>query len=308
MIEAVVWSAPRSLMPSSQMTCVSPERPSTSRAAAADYTPPRRPDGTRAYAFDSSKVHTFDLTQPQVGGRFPEVGTGTTAAPGSRPPVASGAKSTAEALLSFGGQFARGHLLVDGSQRAQVRDERVEIRLSHSREVRDVARHRIRHRLSVLETRAFAERVLQLRIAILADAEIGVRREIGGPDLADAFRTERFVRSSHERIVVFTLGAPAAKRVTFLAVAQVHEVLAVRDAVFRVGGRDVLCRLVVQEAEPQGPFGHGRDLAIEWRPHLTNLGDRAQPGDDGADVGVGHVAVTGERHHREEHIPLVVHA
>src|SRR5438132_7309517 len=91
---------------------------------AADYTLPRRPDGTRAYAFDSSKVHTFDLTQPQVGGRFPEVGTGTTAAPGSGPPVASGAKSTAEALLSFGGQFARGHLLVDGSQRAQVRDER----------------------------------------------------------------------------------------------------------------------------------------------------------------------------------------
>ena len=33
-----------------------------------------------------------------------------------------------------------------------------------------------------------------------------------------------------------------------------------------------------------------------------------QPGDDGEDVGVGHVAVTGERHHREEQIPLVVHA
>ena len=43
------------------------------------------PDGTRAYALDSSQVHAFDLTQPQVGGLFPEVGTGTAAAPGSVP-------------------------------------------------------------------------------------------------------------------------------------------------------------------------------------------------------------------------------
>jgi len=49
-----------------------------------------KPDGTRAYTFDSGigKVHTFDLTQPlNSGGLFPEVGTGTPAAPGNGPPV-----------------------------------------------------------------------------------------------------------------------------------------------------------------------------------------------------------------------------
>jgi hypothetical protein len=44
------------------------------------------PDGTRAYVFDSSSnVRAFDLTQPTVGGLFPEIGTGTSASPGTGP-------------------------------------------------------------------------------------------------------------------------------------------------------------------------------------------------------------------------------
>ena len=193
-------------------------------------------------------------------------------------------------------------------QRPQVRDERVEIRVGHRREVWNVAQHRKRHRLSVLEAQALAERVLHPRVVILRDPELRIGRQVRGPHLADAPGGERLVRTAHERVIVLAFRPPAAERVALFAVGEIHDVLSVGDSVLSIGHRHVPGRSVVYEAEPNCPPRHEGDVTIEPRPVRPRLRHRAQVGHDRAHVGVGHVLVAEERHHREEQRPFVVDA